>query len=184
MPGQVAVLIPGIMGSEFQLRGEVIWPGPLRNLLFTYRLMPQLLDPDLVATDVIRSYATSNQYQAIIDDLGTLGFRESNRTLIVFPYDWRKANELSAEKLADAIEEGVTSQGINAEFTLIAHSMGGLIARYYLESGDFAQHRGFNQVRRLITLGTPHRGAPGRPSPHPWTGEAPLAQRRPGARGR
>src|SRR4051794_12741368 len=96
----VTVLIPGIMGSELRLDGEVIWPGPIRSLVLPYRKMDKLLNPDLTATDLIRSYAFSSQYQALIDDLGELGFREDNRTLFIFPYDWRKANEQAAAQLA------------------------------------------------------------------------------------
>ena len=38
--------------------------------------------------------------------------------------------------------------------------MGGLVSRYYLESGEFSARPAFAAVRQLITLGTPHRGAP------------------------
>jgi hypothetical protein len=156
----VTVLVPGIMGSELRLGNELIWPGPFVNLLLPYRQMDKLLDPNLTATDVIRRYAFSTQYQALINDLDTLGFREKDHTLFVFPYDWRKANELAAAGLADLLDRVVEFQGINAEISLVAHSMGGLVSRYYLESGKFSDRPGFARVRRLLTLGTPHRGAP------------------------
>jgi len=40
--------------------------------------------------------------------------------------------------------------------TLLAHSMGGLASRSYLEIFD----PGGNDVDRLITIGTPHNGTP------------------------
>lgn len=41
---------------------------------------------------------------------------------------------------------------------LLAHSYGGLLSRWYIEqSGDFEDRR---DVRKLITMGTPHRGSP------------------------
>jgi pimeloyl-ACP methyl ester carboxylesterase len=43
----------------------------------------------------------------------------------------------------------------NGKVVLIAHSMGGLVSRAYLESNLYA-----NNVSRLITLGTPHAGTP------------------------
>jgi hypothetical protein len=89
------------MGSELRLGTEVIWPGPIRSLLLSYRKMEQLLDPNLTAAGVIRTYAFSTQYQAIISDLETCGFREDRKTLFVFPYDWRKPNEVASERLAD-----------------------------------------------------------------------------------
>src|SRR5262249_48229867 len=138
----VAVLIPGIMGPELRLDGELVWPGPIHSLVLPYRKMDKLLNPDLTATDLIRSYAFSLQYQALIDDLGELGFREGDRTLFVFPYDWRKSNEQAAARLADLLDRVIEFHGMDAEVNLIAHSMGGLIARYYLESGVFADRPG------------------------------------------
>lgn len=157
----VAVLIPGIMGSELRLGEEVVWPGPVSSLVFAYKKMDALLSPDLRATGVIRSYAYfSTQYDALIDDLTDLGYRETDRTLLTFPYDWRKSNESSADRLADLLDTIPLLHGEGAEVTLVAHSMGGLIARHYLESGRFGDRPGFGRVRRLVTLGTPHRGAP------------------------
>ena len=37
--------------------------------------------------------------------------------------------------------------------------MGGLVSRYYLESGRFLDRPAFRCIRRLIMLATPHRGA-------------------------
>src|SRR4026207_661507 len=99
----VAIVIPGIMGSVLELQGEVIWPGSPLDLYLPYNKMPKLMDPNLVATDVIRSVSISVQYQKLIDDLGKCGFREAGnpKTLYVFPYDWRKDNVLAAKKLAE-----------------------------------------------------------------------------------
>src|SRR5262249_14364636 len=72
----------------------------------------------------------------------------------------RLPNDVTAARLADAVDRTVVELGTEAEITLIGHSMGGLVARYYLESGRFSDRPGFDNVRRLVTLGTPHRGAP------------------------
>lgn len=156
-----AIIIPGIMGSVLELNGEVIWPGAAWEIYLPYRKMDKLLDPNLVATDVIRKVSISTQYQTLIDDLGKCGFRESDnpRTLYVCPYDWRKDNTEAAAKLAALADQAVT-QGGATSLTLIAHSMGGLVSRYFLESGLYAGKPGLKAVRRLLTLGTPHRGAP------------------------
>lgn len=160
---QIAVLIPGIMGSELRLDGEIIWPGPFRSLIFSYALMPQLLDPNLEATDVIRRYSISKQYAAIIDDLHTCGFREDGAppTLFVCPYDWRKTVASAAAALSKLLDKIVALyQNEEISIMLIGHSMGGLVARYYLESGDYVQNAAINKIKTLIALGTPHRGAP------------------------
>jgi len=161
---KVAVIVPGIMGSKLELNGKVIWPGSIWDLVGSYKKMKELMDPDLVATDVIRNFSISEQYDGLIDDLRKCGFSETSNpaTLIVCPYDWRKDNRESAKTLADKIDAAVAGNGgvANCEVSIVAHSMGGLISRYYLESGDFTARPGIASVKRLLTLGTPHRGSP------------------------
>jgi pimeloyl-ACP methyl ester carboxylesterase len=90
------------------------------------------------------------------------GFRERDnpKTLYVFAYDWRKSNYETAGKLANYIDDIRAEHSGDLEVTLVAHSMGGLVSRCYLESGEFGGRPGFGCVRMLITMGTPHRGAP------------------------
>lgn len=156
-----AIVIPGIMGSVLELDGEEIWPGSTSELFLPYGKMKKLLNLDLEATRIIKRFSVSAQYQKLIDDLGRCAFREDDnpKTLYVCPYDWRKDNALAAHRLADLIDDAVTKNGAR-EISLIAHSMGGLVSRYYLESGDFDGRAGFSSVRRLLTLGCPHRGSP------------------------
>lgn len=162
----VAIMVPGIMGSVLKLNNETVWPGSAWSIItgssFGEQEMLKLLDTNLVATDVIRKVAISEQYQQLIDDLGRCGFRENDQppTLFLCPYDWRKDNALAAETLAALIERAAALHGDGLEISIIAHSMGGLISRYYLESGDYNARPGFSAVRMLLTLGTPHRGSP------------------------
>ncbi|KAB0325100.1 hypothetical protein LSO07_15660 [Janthinobacterium sp. PLB04] len=155
------ILIPGIMGSVLEDNGKIVWPGSILELMRPYNHMDSLRKPDLVATDVIRSFSLFSQYDNIIDSLEKAGFQEgSEGNLRVFPYDWRKDNELAATALADLIDQFAASLGPDYRITLLAHSMGGLIGRCYLESGIFSNRPGFTTVASLITMGTPHRGAP------------------------
>lgn len=74
-----------------------------------------------------------------------------------FPYDWRRDNRYTARKLKDFIDERLAIwRGIqeDAKVIFLAHSMGGLAARYYLEVMG-----GWPDCRALITFGTPHRGS-------------------------
>jgi hypothetical protein len=107
----VAIMVPGIMGSVLKLEDEVIWPGPVTSLLGPYTKMRELMRPDLVATDCIRSYFFTKQYQQLVDDLETCDFHESDQTLAISAYDWRKDNALSAETLARHIEAAVARHG-------------------------------------------------------------------------
>lgn len=79
-----------------------------------------------------------------------------------FPYDWRRDNRYTAAKLKQLIDNHLprwrtaNTSNRDAKVILIAHSMGGLIARYYLEVLE-----GWRDCRALITFGTPYRGAVG-----------------------
>jgi pimeloyl-ACP methyl ester carboxylesterase len=155
----VAIIVPGIMGSVLKLDDEIIWPGSLGSLWLPYKKMTELLRDDLIATDCIRTFSVTTQYQALIDDLTTCGFSEAEGTLIIAAYDWRKDNADAAKVLADHIDKAVARFGAETDISIIAHSMGGLISRYYLETGQFHDRPGFGNILRLITLGTPHTGA-------------------------
>jgi pimeloyl-ACP methyl ester carboxylesterase len=157
---QVVILIPGIMGSVLENKaGEVIWPGPIESLILPFARMDDLMLDDLVATDCIRSYAIAKQYQSLIDDLAGWGFTERSGQLVICAYDWRKNCALSAVTLADHVDAAADQHHGDCQITLLAHSMGGLVSRHYLESGRFSDRPGFGNVVNLLTMGTPHRGA-------------------------
>jgi hypothetical protein len=166
MPVHCVVVLPGIMGSVLKLRDEVVWPGSALNaVLTTYGKMEELLDPDLVPSDLLRKVFVFDRYGSFLDDLEALGFHErppspAKPTLFVCPYDWRKDNANSAKTLDAKLAAIHDWYGDDLEISVLAHSMGGLVARYYLESSEFAGSPGFANVCRLITLGTPHYGAP------------------------
>ncbi len=119
------IVIPGIMGSFAKEKG-----GELR------------LDPMLHTYD--------NLVEALLENGGyTRGVN-----LFTFPYDWEKSNKISAEKLKQKIEE-VKNQTAMPKVDLVAHSMGGLIARHYIQAEDYSE-----DVDQVITMGTPHLGSP------------------------
>ena len=74
-------------------------------------------------------------------------------TLFVFAYDWRQSNRESAKQLKKYIA-CVRSIHNGSRVDIIAHSMGGLVARRYLIDSRHAHH-----VSRLITIATPFYGA-------------------------
>jgi triacylglycerol lipase len=68
----------------------------------------------------------------------------------LIPADARSGIETLADQLRIAIEE---KWGKDADFHIVAHSMGGLISRYYLQELGGHEH-----CHSLITLATPHHG--------------------------
>jgi triacylglycerol esterase/lipase EstA (alpha/beta hydrolase family) len=76
-----------------------------------------------------------------------------------FPYDWRRDNRASAWLLKKLVDKRLkrwreASGARDAKVILLAHSMGGLVSRYYLEVLE-----GWRDCRALFTFGTPYRGS-------------------------
>lgn len=76
-------------------------------------------------------------------DLGGLFWRLNNRSI-----------DEQARMIGDKLEGICTRYGLE-RFHVVGHSMGGLIARTYVQ-----HHGGDRRVKSLVTLGTPHHGTP------------------------
>jgi len=183
------IVIPGLMGSKLASpeRGEV-WIGSLWDLAFSeYRNAALHIDPETLlpdprgvrATEITGKFAGRNFYQPIIDTLEDVGgFRRadagmpvdpSGRYYYVYAYDWRLDNVQSVRGLSRLIEQIRQDHGEpDLKVDIIAHSMGGMIARYYLrygtvdvtEDNDFpVNYHGSDRVRRIVILGTPNMGS-------------------------
>lgn len=59
-----------------------------------------------------------------------------------------------ARRVRERVERGAAERGVE-RVDVVGHSMGGLVATWLLKRLD-----GGRRVRRVVTLGTPHRGAP------------------------
>ncbi len=92
-------------------------------------------------------------YDDLIDTLKANGY-VGGKDLFTMPYDWRESNVLTALELRNKINE-VQDVCQCDKVDLVAHSMGGLVARQYIQSDKYE-----NDVDQLIFLGTPHLGAP------------------------
>lgn len=84
---------------------------------------------------------------------------DAAQNYVEFPYDWRRDNRVAARKLSRLVPAWLAqwknaSGNNDAKVVFIAHSMGGLVARYYLECLE-----GWRYTRKLITFGTPYRGS-------------------------
>jgi phospholipase A1 len=154
------VFVPGTMGSILSTPGgEEVWPPTPVEVLTGYKRKKKLLQDDLIVGDIVREVSCFDVYKPLIATLATIGFPENGAgdRLYVFPYDWRRDLEGLTDKLAarlDALPQAVTS------IVIVAHSMGGLLSRLVLETGKFDAKPWFGKIQGLMTLGTPHLGAP------------------------
>ncbi|EMT38036.1 Lecithin:cholesterol acyltransferase [Thermoanaerobacter thermohydrosulfuricus] len=91
-------------------------------------------------------------YNPFIENLGKLGLVEGKNLFICY-YEWWKSVPDSVDTLKLTIEEAKAKTGSH-KVDLICHSMGGLLARSYIQSDKYQF-----DVDRLIFLATPHFGA-------------------------
>lgn len=92
-------------------------------------------------------------YDNLIDEFIENGY-VSGKDLFVFPYEWRDSNVKNAIKLRYKIAE-IKAIANWPKVDIVAHSMGGLLAREYIQSNVYQK-----DIDQLITLGTPNNGSP------------------------
>ena len=184
------ILIPGLFGSKLRDRstGIEVWPGTWSRVLFSdYADLALAFDPstlevrrdEIEAFDIAEAVLGKDFYGPIVRTLVDFGgyvratpgtpAQKGERRLYVFPYDWRQDNVEQARGLEALIGAIRADYGdVTLRVDIVAHSMGGLIARYYLRYGprdvldgmpSLVSLYGASRVRKLILLGTPNFGA-------------------------
>lgn len=177
----VVVLIPGIGGSALSLRGKPIWDFSagafLRGVLSLgdsinrLKLVDDAPDVDdlgdgVVATRLLPDLHLVPGLDWKIDGYAHIADRLTRdfgcvpgKNYFELPYDWRRDNRVAARKLARSAHDWLrrwreTSGNSDAKLIIIGHSMGGMIARLFLEQLD-----GWRDTKSLITFGTPYSGS-------------------------
>ena len=93
------------------------------------------------------------------DDLAA--FLSASHEVIEFSFDWRRPIEEEAVRLAGVIDQALSARATTGQpVRLIAHSMGGVVARtVQLERPDVWQRWLERPGSRLLMLGTPNGGS-------------------------
>jgi pSer/pThr/pTyr-binding forkhead associated (FHA) protein len=153
-PRRPVVIVPGIMGSQLWLGTERVWPN-VRAFLTQPDLLRMdkpleargIVDEVVIVPNLIKSEQYSRLGDYLVEDLGYV----RGGDLLEFAYDWRQDVRQSAQHLALALADWQ----VGAPLTVIAHSLGTLVSRYYVE-----RLGGQSRVERLILMGGPHQGTP------------------------
>jgi pimeloyl-ACP methyl ester carboxylesterase len=155
VPKQAIVFIHGFLGSEIACGDDMLWPDKPPE--FNYMLLAANGVDNSRGNDcnaaarptgkIIKSFAGTKVYGPTIDFLESLP-----RKHYLFAYDWRKSPERALDGL-NALVNKARSESGERKVVLMAHSMGGLVARWYVD-------RHPEKVARAVSIGTPYWGAP------------------------
>lgn len=190
-PHTPVIVIPGVLGSRLRQRttGREVWPGGLLDLI-TGRRFRDLEVPESGAADDPDSLAVGglffeafgeDHYGEILRTLeGPGGYRcvpsdaiTNDADCVVMAWDWRLDFVDAAARLEQVVNEIRELRGDpRQKVDIVAHSAGGLVARYYLRFGgrdvldretideeQVVGRTGDAAVRRAILIGTPNYGS-------------------------
>ena len=185
------IVIPGILGTELinSKTGETVWPSAFRTEQEGLPISPDLAAnrDDLVPGKILETVRLARVlpeiyvYRDLLEALRRYaGYREGDwenpganghqDTFYLFPYDWRKDNVANARELVRRVERLKTRlQRPDLKFNIVAHSMGGLIARYASMYGDADLPEGEERIQptwagaahisKIVMIGVPNEGS-------------------------
>lgn len=187
------IVIPGVLGSQLvnYETGEVVWPSAFRSSDdgLSLPVSPDLASnkDNLVARKIVDTARLAKLapevyvYHELLVALTKYGgYKEGDwnnpgadgdhDTFYVFPYDWRRDNVETARDLVERVE--TLKRKLNRpdlRFNILAHSMGGLIARYAAMYGDAdlpnegvqpkPSWAGAAHISKIVMFGTPNEGS-------------------------
>jgi pimeloyl-ACP methyl ester carboxylesterase len=169
--------------------GETVWPSAFRTSQEGLPISPDLAAnrDDLVPGKILETVRLARVlpeiyvYRDLLEALRRYaGYREGDwenpgangyqDTFYVFPYDWRQDNVKNARELVRRIERlKARLQRPELKFNVVAHSMGGLIARYASMYGDADLPEGEGSIQptwagathisKIVMIGVPNEGS-------------------------
>jgi hypothetical protein len=176
--GARLVALPMQEGASLhELKDEVVSNGALERLNISLLGLPLRLNAYI---HILRALGAGGYRDQQLGEAGAIDYGDTHFTCFQFGYDWRRDLQESAAQLHDFIlkkrayvqrelERRFGIKDAEVKFDLVGHSMGGLLARYYLrygprplpEDGSVPQvtWEGAKYVERVVMIGTPNAGS-------------------------
>ncbi len=159
------------------LKDSVEPRGALARMDLNFMLIPIRLN---AYYNILKILGVGGYRDEDISKSGTVKYSEGHFTSFQFDYDWRRDIVENAQLLdefikehrkyvQDEIEKRFGIKNYDVKFDIVAHSMGGLIARYYFRYGaaDLPEHgpiptttwEGAKYIDKLVMVSTPNAGS-------------------------
>lgn len=175
--GARLVALPMALGRPLrELRDDVQPVGVLDSLELSLIGVPVQLK---AYVNILKTLGAGGYRDEELGQAGAIDYGDDHFTCFQFAYDWRRDNVENAQRLHDFVVE--KKKYVEAEylkrygmkkdvrFDIVAHSMGGLVTRYFLRYGNAdlpdegdvppPTWAGAKYVERAILVGTPNAGS-------------------------
>ena len=148
----IVYLLPGIMGSHLQQGRNRIWFNPLS--MWTGKMARLKVGAE--GAGVVANIATDGWMDRNYEMLAR--YLADSHEVRPFVYDWRLSITTAARRFGEELDQAmVDAQQRGQALRIVAHSMGGLVARLALK-GRWDQFKAI-PGSRLLQLGTPNQGS-------------------------
>lgn len=142
----VVFVLPGFTGTHLKAGGDRIWIDILQ-------LAVGGLGRLAIAAGGVKPDELVARYYG-----GLCRYLDAGHEVRPWPYDWRRSILATAKRFADDLEQQLNET--DRPVRIVAHSMGGLVARAALAgNADLARRFRSREGSRLVMLGTPNGGS-------------------------
>lgn len=148
------LFVPGIMGSS--IGGGGIYPILPKGSPDWYYGSWDTKSWGLHDPGRRTGYTFDPGWRRIIEDFENSGDGyKLGCTLFPAPYDWRISIDDAAENYLEKVINYAKLKAGTGKVNIVAHSMGGLVARAYIQSDHYKDK---NDIEKLVMVGTPNNG--------------------------
>lgn len=153
------IFVHGFLGSVITCGAQELWPSmpdpPLEDMRLEADGVTNLQSGDCNPSaapngQIVETVLGSDVYKSTKDFLTRIAPDSS----YFYAWDWRKSPEQALAELDALVDDARTAHGTD-KVVLMAHSMGGLVVRWYIDDATRAA-----KVARALTVATPYLGSP------------------------